>query len=239
MKKFQLLGLALFAVFAFSVVAAASAFAGEWLLDGAAIAAPVAAETEGFLLLSDLKAILGAAAEVLCSGIIVGTVGAGSADTTTEVLNLAKEAISLTPLTGLALECEPEKGCTAPVLVWAENLSYTSAIVLMAGAGELEFLDLFSTSGNGQPAWEVECESLIGKVSDLCEGETSGWLVNMAEGSEKDVLGFFSEADEEAEGLLATCTLSGAKTGGVETENEDGTFGGGLIFVTGHTLAVS
>src|SRR5450759_4894241 len=96
MRKIQILGMALFAVFAFGAVAAASAFAAsEWEVEGVKLTTTLPAETEGSLKLIKLvsttnREIL---VEVRCEGIFDGTVGPGSKDTINKVLNLAMEEI--------------------------------------------------------------------------------------------------------------------------------------------------
>jgi hypothetical protein len=234
MKKIHLIGLALFAVFAFSAVSVATASATEllWLVDGEPITAEGGepSETEGELELSDLKTALGVA-KVLCSGLFVGTVGPGAHDLITGVLNLNSEPIANGDLTGLALDCTNDGNCPSP-LVWPENLPWSTTLELMGSELEPLFLDLFSEDGFGLPAWEVDCtEPLIGLLEDLCEGETSVDLENMPE--ENDVLGTFNAAELEAEGLNATCTLGGAGSGVVNSP------AAGLIFVVGKVLSVS
>ena len=97
MRKFQVFGLMLFAVLAFSAVATASAFAevGEWLVENVKPAEALPAETEGLLIVARLVSSTNSAVlqEVDCEGILDGTIGPGVADTVTAVLNLAKELI--------------------------------------------------------------------------------------------------------------------------------------------------
>src|ERR1700679_259809 len=97
MRKFQIIALALFAVFALSstVVATASAATtktAEWLANEKPITAALPIEITGGLTLEDTKTPAGRAA-VLCEGTLDGTVGPGAADVIEHVLNLAKEEI--------------------------------------------------------------------------------------------------------------------------------------------------
>ncbi len=119
MKKIKLLGLALFALFAFSAVLANAAFAEEalWLVKGEEVTAKLASETTGELLLIVLKEVIVGETWVLCSGTFDGTVGPGSADEVTALLNLAIEEVTAAKL----LICEGEKACekTADVEVVA------------------------------------------------------------------------------------------------------------------------
>jgi hypothetical protein len=243
MRKVHLLWLSLCAVVAFGAVSAAAASAEElvWLLDEKPIAAAVETESTGEITLTDLGATGGASA-VLCSGSFVGTVGPGKFDLITAVLDLAFNSIgALAPLTEgtVGLSCTRVSGaCINEILVWAENLPWLTELVLM-GTVEPLFLDLFTNAEGeenmGKPAWDVECKTLIGNVSDLCEGETSADLENdVAEG---DVLGTFNQAELEEEGLFALCSLNGGNTGIIASDAP------GLIFPIGAnaglTLAVS
>lgn len=99
MKKIHALGLTLLAVFAFSVVAAATASAEttlQFLAAGAAIATALASKTTGELTLGSTNGGgLGIKVKVLCSGILTGTVGPGAADTVTGLLSLTEVAVTL------------------------------------------------------------------------------------------------------------------------------------------------
>src|ERR1700691_2206326 len=108
MRKIQVLGVALLALFAFGALTAVSASAtntyllAEWLLNGVAIGLPAneinLVEIDGELLLEDTKAVLGSPAEVKCMGSLDGWVGLNSLGFTSEVLNTVGggEAISTT-----------------------------------------------------------------------------------------------------------------------------------------------
>lgn len=193
MKKIQILGFALFAVLAFSAVAAASAFAeSEWLVGGAVVAAELASETTGELELTDLNTAAGAAS-VLCSGILLGTIGPGKVDLVTAVDNLAGVN------EGNLVNCTPDKICTNnPVDVIAEKLPWDTEIVLVSGT----FRDLVLGA-----TWRVDCVvPLLGLIEDVCEGTSSALLKNGGGGVE----GTFEALSEKA-----TCSLGGAGAGDI------------------------
>ena len=91
MKKIQILGLSLVAVFALSASVASMASAAEWLVKGEALLTAAPSEGTGELELGDAKLGL----LMTCSGILVGTVGPGAADTVTEVLKLKQRSVFL------------------------------------------------------------------------------------------------------------------------------------------------
>jgi hypothetical protein len=219
MRKIQILGLALGAVFAFSAIAAASAFAeSEFLANGAVITEELASEGSGELTLSTL--VLGiTAVKIDCSGIFDGTVGPKNLDLITELLNLSKELISLTALSGLALSCEvltsfnSECGAVGGLAeLWAVNLPWLTELLLMTAAPEW-LIDLVS-SGVGNPGYYVLCSNgktnqCVGPTSASAENEVGGLLVkfnpaapissekgNCTEGGE-------GAGDIEGEGLTA------------------------------------
>src|ERR1700722_14966934 len=109
MKKIQILGVALLALFALSAVVASLASAettllAEWLSAGASIGAAVASKSTGTITLEDTKLGIG----VLCTGSFDGTVGPHGAATVTEVLNAGGTKIELA---GTLLTCEAHKFC--------------------------------------------------------------------------------------------------------------------------------
>jgi hypothetical protein len=203
MKKLYTTILVVFAVSALGAVMAAAASAeetlgAEWLANGSSIAVPLATETPGQLLLEDNGAP--GQASVLCSGILVGTVGANGVDETTEVLNLAKEAISLTPLTGLALvgtgtgtDCETEKVCAggtaaSPIEVWPVGLGVRWEILLFTMANG-EILDLVTGNGGGTFGYELLCLTGGLDVVDICTSTDTEILVeNDPEGGDAALL---------------------------------------------------
>jgi hypothetical protein len=84
MRKIQLLGVAMVALFAFGALTAMSASAAnvyllaEWLVGGTAVTTQLLIEMSGELLMEDTKGALGAPLMVLCSLILDGWVGPNS-----------------------------------------------------------------------------------------------------------------------------------------------------------------
>lgn len=200
--------LALVAVFAFSAVLVSMASAETtlvalWLRNGVAIEANLASHTTGEILLEDNKAPIVGKVDVVCSAILVGTVGVNGGDLITEVLNLALEPISSTPLVGLALLCEAVAGCekdseASPIEVWPENLPWVTLLFLMEGtAGAI--LDLVLNA-----AYDVLCLVLGAMVEDLCEAADSEFGVINSPAA---------EAEEGAATPNANCTVGGAGAG--------------------------
>jgi hypothetical protein len=241
MKKIQVLGVALIALFAFGALTAMSASAAtfllaEWLLNGNPIAAGASdlVEIPGELLLTDLKGILGSPAMVLCSGILVGTVESGSLDLVTEVLNLAMEPIGSLP-SGLALSCVAQEGCetnTNPS-VYPIGLPWESEAELMEDTTTF-FVDLLKTKVAGGLGWEItNCLVLGTSNEDKCltpEGIAELKLVGTA------LLGAFSSAFNELAGIKnATCEKGGAETGVVEGEGTYVVSGGGELTASSET----
>lgn len=220
MKKMHIWGLALAAVFAFSAVVVASAFAEEpvWLLDSAKVTAVSPVETTGELTLTELEGPLGVHAGVLCSGILDGTIGLKGTNEVTKVLTLAKtETESL--VEGKEIACANVENCSGGTpLVWAEKLPWDSQLVLSGTA---------ITDVTLNAAYEVDCvNSLVGLLEDLCEqAETIATLTNNT--TEGDVTGTITSEN------LGLCTLSGKLSGDIVTDSP------ALTFQTGHTLAVS
>jgi len=216
MRRTHLLGLALLAIFAFSVVATATASAelfllAQWLFNGGTILSELLVESPGELLLEDNKVPILVKAMVLCSGYLDGFVGPGSADLITELLNLTKEPISKTGLSGVALVCTNQENCPEP-LVWAVNLPWETELELHEDPGpEEDYVVLIL----GKPGWEVECMGL-GQV-DTCTAETEGGF--LLDNTTPTPTALFSEEITELMGLkLANCTLGGPETGIVEGE---------------------
>ena len=213
MRKIQLIGLAVFAVFAFSVVAAGSASAVDnWKVDGTALASGTTmnAETEGTLKVTLLEGSNSLSA-IECGGIFDGTItgGAPGKDETLTVLNLEEVAVgNETELKGTPIDCKITEtaggslDCKLNELaeVWADNLPWPSTIELMTNG---TFLDLIGATGK-EPGYEVRCPTPLGNFTELCEGKTSTLLENSA-GSPESVL-----ATTNSESERANCTLLGA-----------------------------
>jgi len=228
MKKFQILGVALIAIFAFSVVAATASavefLLAEWLWEGKPITAALAVEMEGELLLEDTKTLIGKV-DILCSGVFLGTVGPSSADEITELLTLGLVAIPLTALSGTGLECENSEHCEK-AKVWAEELPWKTEAELMVDGTETFFVDLLLLG-----KYYAECTVLGTKIEDLCSAPTVAVkLTNEAAGT---VDAEFSDAFQELAGLvLGECTQGGKESAIVEGLAT-------ILHTTGGALAVS
>jgi hypothetical protein len=204
MRKIHILGLALFAVLAFSAVATSAAFAvSEFLVGGAPAIAEQPGESSGTLKLTDLTSF--GEATVECTGILVGEFMGANDFLVLMVLNLNKELIELGLL---ALECEGSGLCEkAGALVWPEKLPWLAEVVLDAGTTFL--IHLTEGEEGGMPAYASSCKTFLGQTEDECEGLVSGKLENMAEG----LLAIFSLAEVEAEGEQSLCKFTNGKTG--------------------------
>jgi hypothetical protein len=232
MKKMQVFTVACLALFAFSVVVASASavtfLLAEWLINNAPVTGILLVESTGELELIGLNgAGIGIKSAVLCSGTFDGWIGEDGLDWNTELLNLSKEAISSTELSGLALTCTNIKECTTPT-VWPDGIAppgMETLAVLIEETGFTGFADLLFNAG-----WYVECTSILGKISELCSAaETAVQLTNEANGT---VNAEFSDAFQLLAGLtLATCTAGGAETGEVN--------GLGIITPDAGTLEIS
>jgi hypothetical protein len=228
MRKFKILGLALCAVFAFSAVAAASAFAeveGELLGGGARIEAAgltievkPSAENE-FLLLEDMNAT--GKPDILCSGILDGTIEPELNEGLTRArLGLITAVLTLTGgEAGNLVECVDDNGiCSSPVDVTALNLPWHWEILLMKGVAVTSlwyYLFILLLETGKIPAYSVDCNSILGLVEDTCQAESAtdgsaGPIMNETGG----LLAEFSENETELEGTVpGTCSTGGAKQG--------------------------
>jgi hypothetical protein len=208
--------MALFAVFAFGAITASAAFAEpEWLVEEKALTAPVLAETVGTILLVrwESEALTAIRGEIECSGIFVGQIGPGNAGLIEELYSLASVKVGA-PLVQPALECTVTKDNSLafckegePVLRWADNLPWSTTLELMEVGGVEDVLNKFlGPSATEEPAYDIECKSLLGIVgSELCErlpGKTSALLENNA-GAPSSVLGWFLPVEDEELGLCA------------------------------------
>jgi hypothetical protein len=190
-----MVGLAVFAVVAFSaiIVASASALESGWLVNGVGALTAALVET-GEEITLDL--LLGGILVISldCSGTFDGTVGGedeGVASTKwdliTEVLNLSKELVnaakplSCEVLTSVASACGAvgELAMVVPV-----NLPWLTEIIL---SGSI-FLDNFPTNSG----YHVVCPGSA-KRENECKGLTEAELIN----NTTDVIGKYTEATNE------------------------------------------
>jgi hypothetical protein len=249
MKRFQVILGALVAMCALSALMAAAAsgatfLLAEWLLNGVAITSNDLVEIEGEILLIDL----GTGNDILCSGYFDGWVGPQSLDWVSEVLNLAKEAISSSPLVGLALLCERDAGSceasTPTVDVYPVGLPWETVVDLYEEPGDTLFFVLFFKAGGGKLGWEVtNCLVLGISVTDECTNESTETTAAGASAlslSGTTLQGSFSEEVTLLAGLhLANCSVGGAEKGLAETPTP-GTFivsGGGELSASSDGLS--
>jgi hypothetical protein len=207
MKKIHLMGLALFAVFAFGAIAASSAFAEDrWLIDEVAVATLTSVQTSGVLLLQDLKTPLGVA-HVECSGILDGTVGPAGEDEITDVLTLAGVPYGRdnanNELEGEGAPCTQIQNCGEP-LVWVYGLPWLTQLELVGST----FVDDFTSDNTAKKlGYELECMTTLFKPVDLCEQTLFAATLENMVAPESDVLGTISE---ESKG---DCMLGGVGSG--------------------------
>jgi hypothetical protein len=190
----------------------------EWLVGGVAVTTELSTQTSGEFSLEDTKTLIGKA-KVLCGFILDGWVGSSGSGRVNEVLNLAGEAISSTPLSGLALECTALGGCesgSAPKVL-PVGLGWETEAELMEYTSNFFALLSLPHSGGSNPGWEVECLVLGTAFSDECKAPES--VTELAlEGT--TLLGKLSLAFTElAKGTLALCSQSGEETGVFEGES--------------------
>jgi len=222
MKKFRLLGFALIAVFAFSVVSVAASSAAvtllaEWLIGGTAVAATTGVSSKGELELIDpnvLKAgILGS---VLCVGTLDGTIGPNGTDEITAVLTAAGVEINKLALAGTALTCTKVAGCEEEISAWAVNLPWSSELNLVEETGFTGFADVLRPKppSGGNPGWYVKCLGALKiEINDECTTPRgAAEKINVATGVED----IFTLAFTNLLSLkLALCTSSGEEDGEV------------------------
>jgi hypothetical protein len=239
MKKFQIMGVALVAVFAFCAFAAASAFAvnPEWLIGGVAVLAATSVQTLGKIRLADTKAPIIGEAAVECEGILDGNVNSEGKDEITEVLaangvtsiqsiTLTKELVTGTLGTGLL--CTGTAGCEGTdAEVWPDNLPWNTQLELLNG----QVVDHIFGNGTDEPGWHIgDCLVFGVETSDLCEGLTYALIENMLTGSENDLLANFVEPPS----LKVPCLEGGPGSGqALSSEGLIETLNGAVITVSG------
>lgn len=219
----KVLGLALFAVFAFSAFAAASAFAeDEWLFKGSTFVGELETDTEGELNLDVLNLEKVLINTIKCSALFMGTVTGGGP------VNLVLDLFALLPGNALIEELEPTAGTEGHSLdcettfainsevcpVGGETLLWVDELRLpAAGVTELTWESLIELMVTGPEilihfhyvAFELLC--FLGGTTNLlalCEGLTSGKAVNEPEGV---LVEFNPEAPIESEELACTNNL--------------------------------
>jgi hypothetical protein len=206
-KKHQILGLALFAVFAFSAVIASAAFAEEslpavWLLNGAAVTAATATKSTGTLLLEDTATIAGKVA-VTCAGTLDGTVNTAGKDTVTALLNASGVEVTLAAKNFLT--CTNQTNCGGTPEVYAEGFPWGTQLDLLEPSGK--FQDLLTTTA----VYDVTCTILGIKVTDECTAPI-GTSTSVENGAADVVLTAGAIAEPHA-----SCTAGSSTSGVIQT----------------------
>ena len=236
MRKIQLLGVAMLALFAFgaSAVSASAAFLlAEWLVGGVAVATELLVEISGELLLEDTKGALGSPAMVLCSGIFDGWVGPNSLGWISEVLTLAGAAVSNTVLSGTALECTGQTACetNTVVLVWPIGLPTETEVELLEQESKVFFTVLFLKKLG---YYIASCLVLGVSAEDECTATENSAAELTLSGT--TLVGSFSTAISTLNSFkLATCKNGGAETGVVEGSGTFALSGGGELTASSET----
>jgi|ERR1700722_7169284 len=230
MKKIQIVGLTLVAVFACSAFAVTSSFAaGKILLNGGAVpAGGIPFSITESVEMEDMKSV--GPPTILCSGTSVGTIAAGGATgSIIEFLTLAGEALEVgTGKKEYLVECEDMKSiCSNPVDVTAINLPWSGEVEKMA-AGPEEYLLVGLDVAGKDPGYSINCNSILGLVSDTCTAEAAG-----AQGVLKNETGglLAEGSSNETTSPPGTCSVGGAKQALV--------IGNGFVVSTSGTLTVS
>jgi len=226
MWKRRILGVAMFAVFAFGAVAVSSALAlsSVWLVNGAlAPLTLVTSESLGVVLIEDMSN--STPAMINCEEVLdEGWVGPGSEAEVTSVVfmkkcsvpakaeNLKKEEVSNSCKSGTEATFTPL------------NLPWKTLIVLVGAV----FLDQLTAAGTG-PGYKVECTNILGgKSTDECT--TQKGTTELTNEGASAVLSEFPAAPAESE--FANCTIGG-ELQGLVTGDVD------IFAPAGDTLAVS
>jgi hypothetical protein len=203
----------------------------EWLLELLPIVEPdlVESSSSELTLISLNGGGLGLKVEILCEGILDGTVGPGSEDLITDLLDLSGNLIAL-ELEGSGLTCTNIANCTSP-LVWADNLPWPTELELLEWNLGFIYVVLILSNGVGSPGWHAEC--VIGgvKVTELCTAPEAAFEVSNNAGGTVDAL--FSEAIQTLSNLkLGTCSIGGAETAEVKGLGTISPVGGGSLTVS-------
>lgn len=210
MLRIQMIGLALVAALAMSVVAASSASAAHlWLIGGKLVASPVKIHSLGLLLLFD-KTAPGGESVLHCHGYDDGTVGPHALDL---ILAITAELLGKNP----SIHCNKVKGAcesTSLILALAVGLPWHTELYLEG----TEVRDhITSDTSGGKIGWKVTCKvPLLGTVTDECTNTLSSVKVTNVAGG--------VEGEFEGKSLKANC-----KVGAEAIRN-------GVGEVTGNTL---
>jgi hypothetical protein len=217
MRKFYGLMLALLSVSVVGAHMASVAFAeSEWLVNGAVISAAedLHFTLKGEVLLEDTGAP--GKPDILCTGALDGLFESGTLAFINEVLDSSGELLAATikdlssTVEGDDVECTDMSGtCSGVVLLVALHLPTHVELELLVGDAEEPYMaDALEEAGK-EPAYAIDCNSLLGLVEDVCDGLATAFLLDLGAG-------------DVTVGVLAikqgNCSLGGIETSVLEGE---------------------
>src|ERR1700735_663126 len=164
------------------VASAETTLTAEWLANGKSIL-----ENRPFkIALNILIEDKAANAAIICHGTLLGTVGFAGIDSTTEVLNVAKEKVA--GIGGLGLlgtggkkpDCEASTSCAegtaaAPIQAWPNGLPWGTFLFTMQNGEDLDLAE--------KTTWDIDCLVLGGiNFEDACEfSDSDNPVINSSE----------------------------------------------------------
>jgi hypothetical protein len=169
--------------------------APEWRQGGAALTETVTTKSKGKVKLIDAKE----AAELECEGAGEGSASAGGAGRVTGLT--LSGCVAPAKVVNSKGE-EKENTCKEAKKARAEDLPWNT--MLTVGKSSLENV---ITGESGQPGFELECETALGKVSDVCKLETLNTSMTNVSGGVDATFG--------SEKLK--CSLGGSEAGKLES----------------------
>jgi hypothetical protein len=208
MRKIQVFGLMLVAVFAMSVVvaSAASAEVSLWLKKAESIeSGTLATEGTGLLELTDLNAT-GGAVTVNCKGILDGWVGPNGTGETIKILTSTGGETNTENL----IECEVVSGkegaCETSMLADVIPLGLPWTLTLELMSSPPEYLLVIVPLKGTVLGYMVTCLTILGETLDECsQTEATQELNNLT----SSVEGVSKEED------TGNCTIGGSKEGDI------------------------
>jgi len=200
MRKIRILGIAVFAVLALGAMATTSFGAvSQILVNGAKFeSGSLLVFVKGEILLEDS----GAGAAVLCSGWFnVDLIGATGGVVLGEFLGIT----NLSGTEETSVECTGQKTCEGTKnVVTPVNFPWNADLELMTGSEEY-LLVILDTEASKDPGYMVDCNTIIGLITDECKGQTSAWLLTLTSSTLEGEFNASSEA--------GNCSVGGTGTG--------------------------
>jgi hypothetical protein len=189
MRKFYgLLTLTLLAMFVVSAYLASAAFAeSELLANGSVISEGLTFTLKGELLLEDSGAP--GKPDILCTSVFDGLLESSTLAFISEVLDSNNELLAATikdltsTVEGDDVECTDMAGtCSGVVLFVMIHLPWHLELELLAADTEEPYMwDLLEEVGK-EPAYAIDCNSLLGLVEDICDGLSYFFLLDLGAG---------------------------------------------------------